>query len=58
MNERLIAVLREAVDTRSRPNIDDIDAQNILFEIERLQAENQKLLGNRAAINKLENKND
>ncbi len=39
MNERLIAVLREAVDTRSRPNIDDIDAQNILFDFERLQAE-------------------
>ena len=38
MDKRLEAVLRDAVECRCRPNIDDIDAQNILFAIEKLQA--------------------
>jgi hypothetical protein len=37
MDTRLEAVLRDAVECRYRPNIDDIDAQNILHEIEFLR---------------------
>lgn len=31
--ERIEAVLRDAVECRHRPNLDDIDAQNILFAL-------------------------
>ena len=39
MNKRLEAVLRDAVECRCRPNLDDIDAQNILHEIDYLRSE-------------------
>ena len=39
MNKRLEAVLRDAVECRCRPNLDDIDAQNILHAIDDLRSE-------------------
>ena len=39
MNTRLEAVLRDAVECRCRPNIDDIDAQNILFILDDFRSE-------------------
>ena len=49
MNERLLAVLKDAVECRCRPNIDDIDAQNILFMLDGLRKQRDDLL---AAIEK------
>ena len=38
MMQNLEAVLRDAVECRCHPNIDDIDCQNILFAIDDLRA--------------------
>lgn len=37
MDKRLEGVLRDSVECRCRPNLDDIDSQNILFAIEDLK---------------------
>ena len=44
MNKRLIDVLKDAVECRCRPNIDDIDAQNILFMLDDLTDERDAAL--------------
>ena len=55
MNQRLIYVLKDAVECRCRPNIDDIDAQNILFSIEEIAHLRAKVAELEAKLAKYQN---